>query len=319
VSVLDRALDPEDWAANFNVIESQVAQRKFAAADSSLAILAANIENPGPVRSMRIRVAFARMDLDSVVSLAEGGLSERPFFASYLCTVALYRGQLGSAEGCPTEFVRRDASLGRRIFLGDSSAVVDDLPPLEEILTQFPEDAYGPVIATLIEVDRFGDAKALLAEWVRRAGVEDPVYQRDIGLAAGAIAMAEGRPDSAARAYLAYNRSGFLTSVHEYARGLPEAADAFHRAGQADSAIAYYEAALDWPIFGNSAFLDGALWYPIALRRLGELYEARGDRAKALDYYQRFTDLWKDADPELQPQVADVRARIAALAGEPGG
>ena len=45
-------------------------------------------------------------------------------------------------------------------------------------------------------------------------------------------------------------------------------------------------------------------------------YEARGDRAKALEYYGRFVNLWKDADPELQPVVRDVRARMARLAGE---
>jgi Fic family protein len=49
--------------------------------------------------------------------------------------------------------------------------------------------------------------------------------------------------------------------------------------------------------------------------RLGELYEARGDRAKVRDYYGRFVDLWKDADPELQPIVRDVRARVARVGG----
>ena len=54
------------------------------------------------------------------------------------------------------------------------------------------------------------------------------------------------------------------------------------------------------------------------LRRLGELYEARGDRQKALEYYDRFVALWSDADAEFQPQVDDIRRRIAALAGERG-
>jgi tetratricopeptide (TPR) repeat protein len=53
-----------------------------------------------------------------------------------------------------------------------------------------------------------------------------------------------------------------------------------------------------------------------AYKRLGELNEARGDRAKALEYYGRFVDLWTDADPDLQPVVRDVRARLARLAGE---
>ncbi|HXY69493.1 MAG TPA: hypothetical protein VEH62_08590, partial [Gemmatimonadales bacterium] len=48
-------------------------------------------------------------------------------------------------------------------------------------------------------------------------------------------------------------------------------------------------------------------------RRLGELYEAKGDRARALDYYGRFVDLWKNADPELQPAVREVRQRLSRL------
>jgi hypothetical protein len=49
---------------------------------------------------------------------------------------------------------------------------------------------------------------------------------------------------------------------------------------------------------------------------LGELYEDR-DRQKALDYYSQFVGLWRDADPELQPVVEEVRARMAELSGEP--
>jgi DNA-binding SARP family transcriptional activator len=53
-----------------------------------------------------------------------------------------------------------------------------------------------------------------------------------------------------------------------------------------------------------------------SLRRLGELYEAKGDRAKAVAYYSQFVDLWKDADPALQPAVREAKARVARLVGE---
>ncbi len=33
----------------------------------------------------------------------------------------------------------------------------------------------------------------------------------------------------------------------------------------------------------------------------------------ALSHYVQFVELWKDADPELQPKVAQVRQRIAHL------
>jgi len=51
-------------------------------------------------------------------------------------------------------------------------------------------------------------------------------------------------------------------------------------------------------------------------RRLGELYEERGEKDKATDYYGRFINLWKNADPELQPQVKEIKDRLAKLVGE---
>jgi hypothetical protein len=43
------------------------------------------------------------------------------------------------------------------------------------------------------------------------------------------------------------------------------------------------------------------------------LYEAKGQSEKALQRYQDFVDLWKTADPGLQPRVRDVRARVDRL------
>jgi tetratricopeptide (TPR) repeat protein len=50
-----------------------------------------------------------------------------------------------------------------------------------------------------------------------------------------------------------------------------------------------------------------------AYQRIGELYEAKGDRAKAREYYAKLLDLWKTADPELQPIVKDAKERVARL------
>jgi hypothetical protein len=52
------------------------------------------------------------------------------------------------------------------------------------------------------------------------------------------------------------------------------------------------------------------------LRRVGELYEAKGDRRRAAQAYQRFVALWRQADPVLQPQVAEVRRRLAEVTAE---
>ncbi len=48
----------------------------------------------------------------------------------------------------------------------------------------------------------------------------------------------------------------------------------------------------------------------------GEIYEELGDTEKALFHYSQFVRLWRDADPEYQPAVEEVRGRMARLATE---
>src|SRR5256885_3560331 len=48
-------------------------------------------------------------------------------------------------------------------------------------------------------------------------------------------------------------------------------------------------------------------------KRLGEIYEAKNDLPRAASYYSKFLDLWKNADPALQPKVQDVKRRLAAI------
>jgi tetratricopeptide (TPR) repeat protein len=105
-----------------------------------------------------------------------------------------------------------------------------------------------------------------------------------------------------------YDESGCVTC------GLFEIATIYDRMGQADSALATYERIVPTP--GLWGLFDNFYTLAPTYKRLGELYEARGDRAQAREYYGRFADLWKDADPELQPLVREVRARLARLAGE---
>jgi tetratricopeptide (TPR) repeat protein/tRNA A-37 threonylcarbamoyl transferase component Bud32 len=97
-------------------------------------------------------------------------------------------------------------------------------------------------------------------------------------------------------------------------RWLPELATAYDRAGKSDSALAIYEQYLA-STENFRLYSDANNLLPI-LQRAGELYEARGNREGAMQAYQRFVDLWRDADPELQPQVTEVRRRMAALAAE---
>jgi len=128
--------------------------------------------------------------------------------------------------------------------------------------------------------------------------------------AAAQIAFAEGRIQDAIRDYRRwYDEDGCSVC------GLFLLGRAYERAGERDSALAVYERAVTTPGYLR-AFEEDATLGP-TYRRLGELYEERGQLDKACDYYGRFLDLWKDADPELQPLVRDVKQRLAKLSAEP--
>jgi tetratricopeptide (TPR) repeat protein len=136
----------------------------------------------------------------------------------------------------------------------------------------------------------------------------DPFSQ----FAAGLLAEADHHPDQAEAHY----RNWYATSGECGPCGLFELAKLADVAGRTDSALALYDRGINTPSLDR--FRYDAYRLPEALKRAGELYEAKGDRAKAADRYRRFVDLWKDADPELQPGVREVRARIARLATESG-
>jgi tetratricopeptide (TPR) repeat protein len=93
-----------------------------------------------------------------------------------------------------------------------------------------------------------------------------------------------------------------------------EIGELHQRAGRPDSAIAYYERFLTAPVLFRLGWDSGMRW--LIYRRLGELYEARGDRERAADYYTRLIKLWKDAEPDVQPIVDDVKGRVARLVTE---
>ena len=45
---------------------------------------------------------------------------------------------------------------------------------------------------------------------------------------------------------------------------------------------------------------------------LGKIYEQKGWKGKAIENYEKFLDLWKDADPGIA-EVEDTRKRLIAL------
>jgi serine/threonine protein kinase/Tfp pilus assembly protein PilF len=56
--------------------------------------------------------------------------------------------------------------------------------------------------------------------------------------------------------------------------------------------------------------------YAKSFYMLGKIYEEQGSTAKAIEHYEKFLDLWKDADPGIA-EVEDARKRVAGLKSSP--
>jgi tetratricopeptide (TPR) repeat protein len=79
-----------------------------------------------------------------------------------------------------------------------------------------------------------------------------------------------------------------------------------------DSALFYMERAL--ATFDPNRVVGTDSWMiPLFNQKIGEIYESRGNRAKAVEHYRRVTEVWKNADPELQVIVNELKARIRRL------
>jgi serine/threonine protein kinase/tetratricopeptide (TPR) repeat protein len=87
-------------------------------------------------------------------------------------------------------------------------------------------------------------------------------------------------------------------------------ASTYDKAGDAEQARQQYEKISR---LTSGRFFYGDI-YARSFYMLGKIAEPRGEKSKARENYQKFLDLWKDADPGL-PEVEDARKRLAGLKG----
>ena len=85
---------------------------------------------------------------------------------------------------------------------------------------------------------------------------------------------------------------------------------AYYQAGELDKAITEYERITRF----NPDSKDRLLIYPKYYYRLAKLYEEKGMKDKAIERYEKFLDIWKDADEDL-PEPHDARVRLVRLKG----
>jgi eukaryotic-like serine/threonine-protein kinase len=186
---------------------------------------------------------------------------------------------------------------------------------LSHALAAYPVDSMPPQDAPLLDLAvafaALGDVSAA-QHWLGRADAVRPPEavrkERSYVLAEAWIALHQERYEDAVTLL---QRTG-----RQYACTMCVAiplARAWEHLQRPDSAVAQYRHYIETPRSGRH--LDDALYLAHAYSRLGELYDAQGDRAAATRYYGEFVTLWRDADAELQPRVRAAERRLAALRG----
>ena len=303
-------------------------------------LAAAYPTNPS-VRVNEVHFAVAGGHYDSAVVLAEAFRRDARSFwrvdaLFMLASLAQLRGRYGESGRLAAEArqIAREAGLpwAKALPPADIQRLQDEasytlwvrgdearaLRLADDVLRRYPPERYPkdqrPYLGLVKSYARAG-APARAREFLQRYETElatkddaDTAASRYEAIAS--IATAERRYDDAL-ALLNRERKKYPGCA---ICALFEIAENHDRAGRPDSAVAYYEQSLTAPVLFRLGWESWFRW--LIYRRLGELYEARGDRGRAADYYNRLIALWKDADPEVQPIVDDVKGRIAKLVTE---
>jgi len=314
------------------------AQGRLAEAESLARAMPTVFPEAAGLESELVPFLYASGKLDSAAAIIAGLRNSsdaqiRADAAASQAELATIEGKLASAKKAML-----DASTIVRARGGDAPELVDSLwtiwldvwfrdrkepgvQRLDAVLQRLPLQAIGVELRPYFFVSelyalagRPDRARAVLARYeneVRDTSLKRsqiPALQR----AQGEIALAERRPTEALQLFrmsdtLPDGPNGWCAAcIHA------PIARAFDDAGMPDSAIAAFERFLALP-GGLLSHEMHPTYLAGTYKRLGELFEQRGDTARAVEYYDKFVALWDDADADLQPRVEEVRRRVARL------
>jgi tetratricopeptide (TPR) repeat protein len=94
----------------------------------------------------------------------------------------------------------------------------------------------------------------------------------------------------------------------EHASYYDSLALAFYKAKDYESARKWYKRIFNL----NSGRISAGNIYTKSFFMMGKIYKQQGDTAKAIEHYEKFLSLWKDADPGI-PEIEDAKLRLMAL------
>jgi tetratricopeptide (TPR) repeat protein len=326
------ALDSTIPSIQTLLVTVQTNRGDFAAARRTLDAVERRWPGLGLARLSEIYLSAAEQDWESAEAKARARLAAAPDDSAdaldgyeTLAGIVLTRGRVAEAEryshqvmamavpvGSPGRYLSSALRLARIELVYHHSALAA-MGVMQDALRRFPLDS-------LAEGDRPYDE---LARLFAAAGA--PARARELMSAAsrsrldarrgltperrwslGVIAAAEGKRAAAEReltAAAAANECEICV--------LPDLARLYDAMAMPDSALAVYQRYLATP--WKWRFEVDGTELARALERVGELYELRRDRAHAEAAYAKLVDLWRDADPELAPELDGARRKMVAL------
>jgi tetratricopeptide (TPR) repeat protein len=325
-------VEPENGIIFGNLMGVLASEGKFDTADSVLRVVKAR-KIPFPIERGEADLLYIRGEIDSAEARARAGVKSpnaglSRTMVALLRQITQVRGRLRESEALAIELQARNVARGAQVdslALPVRSALEDAflrgqsqraIARLDSAIRAQPLTAGSPPGAMLFAADAYAmagapeRARAILSQYdaAARDSVDRQAFRGQRLYSEGGILLAEGRTDDAIRAF---RRMDVDTD------GLPIGCEfclplalgrAFDQANMADSAIVYIERYLASTITNR---INPDTWFLApAHKRLGELYEARGDAKRAATHYATFVELWKGADPELQPRVAEARTRL---------
>jgi tetratricopeptide (TPR) repeat protein len=330
-SLFTRAAAVDSTIANlyFGIHSTQVLQGKFAESRRTLDLIARRFPDNPVLMTVEIQDAAAQQHWEEAERHAEAQVAAvagdtlslvDPFEA--LALMAMTQGRLAEAERLWRTHQRLSAasgSTGRHLFgvvrragieLRYRNSPARALAIVDSALARSPLDSVLPADRPYDELARFyasvGNltrAREMLAAGAANDSVLGRVAGPDRAWARGVVALAEGKP-AVAESELREAAERTVCTIC----ALPDLARAYEAARKPEAAVVVYERYLATPWFYRYEIDATELGW--ALKRLAELYDERGEAEKAAAMRGRLLQLWRRADPELQPVVDEIRARL---------
>jgi len=323
-----------------NVVRMRIDQGKTTEAESALTALRGAVPASFTIPPTQFALLYAEGRIDSLEArLIEDRTADRDpgnrVLANYqLSNLAMLHGRLGESERLRANAVAQELARGEPpppLSIQLDSAWEDiwfreqlarGIGELDSALTRVPlrsipisQRPYLRAAELYAMAGRPDRARALISQYASEVRDSGLIAQQEPNRhnALAEIALAEHRPlDAVTEFRLGDQRPD--GPADDCTPCLPaRLGRAYDRANMPDSAIAMYERYIAAPstlklyTFLDPSFLAGTH------KRLGELYEAKGDEQRARDHYAKFVALWNNADPELQPKVSQVKQRLARL------